>query len=144
MRAKMQTSGVIRLFAIYLVLAAVRVAAAADLNDAKKVVSVMMPEKIHTALKTLDTLTAQTLKTSGVPGLAIAVVSNDQTIYAKGFGVRKSGQKDPVDADTVFQLASLSKPIATTVLAALVEKGTIRWDDLVVDHDPDFAFWIRT
>ena len=39
----------------------------------------------------------------------------------------------------MFQLASLSKPIATTVLAALVEKGTIRWDDLVVDHDPGFT-----
>ena len=65
MRAKMQTTGVIRLLQVCLVLVAVRMAAAADLNDAKKVVSVMMPEKIHTALKTLDTLAAQTLKTSG-------------------------------------------------------------------------------
>ena len=98
----MQTSAA-RLLPIFLALSVVRMAGAADLNDAKKVVSVMMPEKIHTALKTLDTLAAQSLKTSDAPGLAIAVVSNDQTIYAKGFGVRKTGQKETVDADTAFQ-----------------------------------------
>jgi CubicO group peptidase (beta-lactamase class C family) len=129
-----------RLTPVLLLAIAAGRALGADIDDrAKKVVSVMMPEKIHAALKSLDTLAAQTLKTSGAPGLAIAVVSNDQTIYAKGFGVRKAGQTDPVDADTVFQLASVSKPITATVLAAVVEQGVVRWDDLVIEHDPNFT-----
>ena len=48
---------------------------------------------------------------------------------AKASACGKSAQTDAVDADTVFQLASVSKPIASTVLAALVDKGTIHWDD---------------
>ena len=129
----------IPLLPICLVLAAVRVAAAADLNDAKKVVSVMMPEKIHAALKTLDTLAAQTLKTSGRPGFGNCgrVERTDHLCQRIWRGAKPD--KRMVDADTAFQLASLSKPIATAVLAALVEKGTIHWDDLVVDHDPDLA-----
>ncbi len=126
---------------MFLLLAvALRVATAADIDDkAKKVVSVLMPEKIQSAMHGLDKLATQTLKTSGVPGLAIAVVYDDRVIYSKGFGVRKVGETDAVDADTVFQLASVSKPIASTVLAALVDKGTIHWDDLVIDRDPEFA-----
>ena len=123
-----------------LLVVALRVATAADIDDkAKKVVSVLMPEKIQSAMHGLDKLATQTLKTSGVPGLAIAVVYDDRIIYSKGFGVRKVGATDAVDADTVFQMASVSKPIASTVLAALVDKGTIHWDDLVIDRDPEFA-----
>ena len=54
------------------------------------------------------------------------------------FGVRAAGKPEPIDADTVFQLASVSKPIATTVLAALVGEGVINWDDRLIDHLPDF------
>ena len=50
-----------------------------------------MPEKIQSAMHGLDKLATQTLKTSGVPGLAIAVVYDDRIIYSKGFGVRKVG-----------------------------------------------------
>ena len=60
-------------------------------------------------------------------------------VYLKGFGVREAGKEEPVDADTVFQLASVSKPMASTVLAILVGEGVIAWDDRVIDHDPAFA-----
>jgi CubicO group peptidase (beta-lactamase class C family) len=95
-------------------------------------------QKVQTALAQMDQLAAQTLKKTGVPGMAIAVVYKDQVVYLKGFGVRTAGQNQPVDADTVFQLASVSKPIAATVMARLVGEGVISWDDLVIKHDPDF------
>ena len=60
-------------------------------------------------------------------------------VWTKGFGVRRVGAPDPVDADTVFQLASMSKPISSTVVAALVGKGIVGWDDRIVEHDPGFA-----
>jgi CubicO group peptidase (beta-lactamase class C family) len=96
------------------------------------------PERVKAALPALDELAERVLKKTGVPGMAIAVVHKDQVVHLKGFGVRQAGQKGQVDADTVFQLASVSKPLSTTVLAALVGKGVIRWDDRVIDHDPAF------
>lgn len=90
------------------------------------------------AVPRLDALVEQTLTKTGVPGLAVAVVYKDEVLHLKGFGVRKVGEAGRVDADTVFQLASVSKPLTTTVLAALVGDGVVRWDDGVIDHDPAF------
>ncbi|HEY9845736.1 MAG TPA: serine hydrolase, partial [Candidatus Caenarcaniphilales bacterium] len=74
----------------------------------------------------------------GVPGMAIAVVHKDQVVYLKGFGVREAGKSNPVNPDTVFQLASVSKPIASTVVAGVVGDGLVKWDDPVIKHDPGF------
>ena len=49
------------------------------------------------------------------------------------------GRPETVDADTVFQIASMSKPIASTVVAALVGEGVVAWDDPIVRHEPAFA-----
>jgi CubicO group peptidase (beta-lactamase class C family) len=99
------------------------------------------PERITTAVGKLETLTKQTLKSTGVPGIAVAVVHRDQVVYMQGFGVREAGKPDRIDADTVFQVASMSKPIASTVLAAMVGEGRIDWDDRVIDHDPGFRMY---
>lgn len=79
------------------------------------------------------------LAQSDVPGMAIAVVYQDTVVHLKGYGVRKAGSPDRVDSDTVFQLALVSKPIASTVMAGLVGDGVIQWDDPVVRHNPSFA-----
>jgi CubicO group peptidase (beta-lactamase class C family) len=98
-------------------------------------------QKVKAALPKLENLAKETLQNSGVPGMSIAVVYKDQVVYLKGFGQRQVAQDEPVDADTVFQLASVSKPMASTVLAALVGEGVIKWDDRVIDHAPDFRLW---
>ncbi|MGH7249185.1 MAG: serine hydrolase domain-containing protein, partial [Pseudomonadota bacterium] len=59
-------------------------------------------------------------------------------MYLEGFGVRESCNPAAVDPDTVFQVASVSKPIATTVMAALVGQGIVGWDDPIIRHDPGF------
>src|SRR3954452_10614440 len=74
---------------------------------------------VKAALPKLDTFAEQILKKTGVPGMALAVVYKDQVVHLQGFGVRKVGMEGGVDADTVFQLASVSKPLTSTVLAAL-------------------------
>ena len=61
------------------------------------------------------------------------------TVFARGFGVRELGRNAAVEADTVFQLASLSKPIAATVAAIQVSKGVVGWDDKVVQHSRHVA-----
>ena len=57
---------------------------------------------------------------------------------SKGFSVRKAGENQPVDADTVFQLASLSKPIASTIVAGVVGDKVVSWDDPIIKHDSGF------
>jgi CubicO group peptidase (beta-lactamase class C family) len=96
------------------------------------------PGTVKTALSEFEELTTGLLKKTGVPGVAIAVVHQDQFVYAKGFGVREAGKPDPVDADTVFQLASVSKPLGSTVIAGLVGDGLLKSDDRIIDRDPEF------
>jgi CubicO group peptidase (beta-lactamase class C family) len=66
-------------------------------------------------------------------------------VYAAGFGVRRVGSSDAVDADTVFQLASVSKSVGATVVAHQVQLGVVSWDTPIVKHLPWFALgddWI--
>jgi len=98
---------------------------------------------VDNAVAKLDGLAEDLLKKSGIPGLAVAVVHGGKTVYAKGFGVKdvKDGdaQGNRVDADTVFQLASLSKSVSSTVVAHQVGVNAIGWDTPVVSKLPWFA-----
>ncbi|MDK3016320.1 serine hydrolase [Pseudodonghicola flavimaris] len=98
-----------------------------------------VPEtRIDAAIATLDDLGADVLARSGIPGLAIAVVHGGQTVYARGFGQRAVDRPDPVDADTVFLLASLSKSVGATVIASQVSAGRVGWTSLVQSYLPEF------
>src|SRR3984893_5632059 len=98
-------------------------------------------EQVTRAIQEIEKLARKQIQENALPGLAIAVVFQDKAVYAKGFGVRDINTKVPVDADTVFQLASLSKPIGSTLVAELVGDGKISWDSKISDLDPDFAMY---
>ena len=105
------------------------------------------PEHVAAAVGRLDALVEQTMEQTGVPGIAVAVVYQDEVVALKGFGVREAGQEARVDADTVFQLASLSKPVASTVVSSVVGDGRFSWDDPIVRHHPSFAMsdpWVTS
>src|SRR4029434_7299214 len=72
-------------------------------------------EQVTRAVQEIEKLAQKQIDQNAVPGLAIAVVFQDKVVYAKGFGVRDVNAKAPVDADTVFQVASVSQPIGSTV-----------------------------
>lgn len=96
-------------------------------------------ERVQVAVAELEKMATSAMTTTGIPGLAIAVVYKDKVVFARGFGVREVGKKDPVDADTVFLLASVSKPIGSTVVAAAGGDGPVSWDSRISDLDPGFA-----
>jgi CubicO group peptidase (beta-lactamase class C family) len=98
-------------------------------------------EQVEKAVRELDSLAAKQIQGNTVPGLAIAVIFQDKVVYAKGFGVRDVNRNATVDADTVFQLASVSKPIGATVVATLVGEGKITWDSKLHDLDPAFEMF---
>ena len=77
----------------------------------------------------------------GIPGMAIAIVKDDQVIFAKGFGVKRVGGTDPVDPNTVFQIGSTSKAFTSALAAIQVDDGKMNWKDRVIDHDPDFEMY---
>ena len=114
-------------------------ALAASLLATSAVAQSATREKVLAALPGLKALAEQIVAKGDVPGLSIAVVHRDEVVYLAGFGVRRTGGSDKVDADTVFQLASLSKPIAATVVAGLVGDGHVSWDSRIRDIDPGFA-----
>jgi CubicO group peptidase (beta-lactamase class C family) len=98
-------------------------------------------EQVTHALQELEKLAQKQIQENALPGLAVAVVFQDKTVYAKGFGVRDTSTKEPIDADTVFQLASVSKSIASTVIAELVGEGKITWDSKLSALDPTFEMF---
>lgn len=95
-------------------------------------------ETIDAAIAQLETMLQETVDSGRVPGISVAIVHEDEVVYTGGFGVRDTATGEPVDADTVFQIASLSKPISATAIAGLVGNGLVGWDDKVIDHLPEF------
>ena len=85
--------------------------------------------RVRRAVDLLDGVVHRTQAITTIPGVAVGVIFCGKLIYAKGFGVRKVGSAAKVDAKTVFQLASVSKPISSTALSAAVSKGLFEWSD---------------
>ena len=81
------------------------------------------------------------IKQAGAVGTAIAVVENGKVVLAKGYGLRKLGAPDKVDADTIFMIGSTGKAFTTAALATLVDEGKLSWDDRVVDRLPGFQMY---
>ncbi|MGK2922267.1 MAG: serine hydrolase [Methyloceanibacter sp.] len=94
---------------------------------------------IDKATAALPSIVEGAMKRTGLPGLAVGIVYKDKVIYAEGFGVREVSQPGKIDPDTVFLLASVSKPIASTIVAHLVGDGVVDWHGAAKGYNPAFA-----
>lgn len=74
-----------------------------------------------------------------VPGLSIAVVRNSKLAEVKQAGVRSASASAAIDADTVFDAASLSKPVFAYIVLQLVDAGVLALDEPLAQHVPDFV-----
>ncbi|MEO7538974.1 MAG: serine hydrolase [Pyrinomonadaceae bacterium] len=92
-------------------------------------------------LKEIDDYAVKVLDTWKGPGMAIAIVKDDNTVFAKGYGVRELGKPDKVDENTIFEIASNSKAFTTAALAILVDEKKLNWDDKVHKYLPDFQMY---
>ena len=90
-------------------------------------------------LDSLDAYYAKAMQEWNIPGMAIAIVSGDEIVFAKGYGYANLENKAKVDANTLFAIASNSKAFTSTALAQLVDQGKISWKDKVTDYLPYFA-----
>jgi CubicO group peptidase (beta-lactamase class C family) len=90
------------------------------------------------AAEAVDALVAASRKAFDVPGIALSVVRGDTVLVLKGYGTRAQDARAAVTPDTIFPLASCSKQFTTTLLAMLVDEGSVAWDDPVKKHFPEF------
>lgn len=72
---------------------------------------------------------AERMRYYKVPGVSVAVINEGKIEWAKGYGVTEVDGSTPVTADTMFQAASISKPVAAMGMLALVEKGLLSLDE---------------
>lgn len=94
---------------------------------------------LSAAIDGIATQVEELMGRTGVPGISVAVVDDGKTVYSEGFGVANLDTGAKVDADTVFQLASVSKSVGATVIAKQVSDGSIKWDSPIESSLPDFA-----
>jgi CubicO group peptidase (beta-lactamase class C family) len=74
---------------------------------------------------------AEALANASVPGVSVAVVRDSKLAWAKGYGVKRAGGKDPIDANTMFQAASISKPVAAMAAMHMSQYGNFALDENV-------------
>jgi CubicO group peptidase (beta-lactamase class C family) len=77
--------------------------------------------------------------TGKIPGAILLIQQHGKPVYSESFGVRDVATKLPMDADTIFRLYSMSKPITSVAAMMLVEDGKLRLDDPVSKFIPSFA-----
>ncbi len=86
----------------------------------------------------LDKVIQNALSQFHTPGMSVAIVHNNDVIYEKGFGQANIKEQNEVSPSTFFRLASTSKAFTAGALGILVDQEKLQWDDLVIDHLPNF------
>jgi len=86
----------------------------------------------------INRITEEFFISEPIPGLAVGVVYNNEIIYAKGFGVKNIDTKEPVNENSLFHMASVSKLFVGTAIMQLVEQGKVALDSSIVEYLPYF------
>lgn len=87
-------------------------------------------------LAPFDDMMVGFIKTHQVPGAALAVTKDSRLIYARGFGYADLDARQPVQPDSLFRIASISKPFTAVAVLQQVERGKFKLDDRVFDVLP--------
>ncbi len=86
----------------------------------------------------LDSYIEDVMERFEIPGLTLAVTRGEEVVYTGAFGVRSLDSGEPMRADYLFHMASVSKPFVATAVMQLVEQGRIDLDEPVVTYLPYF------
>lgn len=100
----------------------------------------MDPER----LSRLDDVIEECIAEGNIPGAVVSVVRNNSIVYLKAYGNKSLVPKvEPMTVETIFDLASLSKCVGTTLAAMqLIEGAYIRLTDPVKKYIPEFKPWV--
>ncbi len=87
----------------------------------------------------IDDYLRNAIESTEIPGLVALAVDRNDIIYTAAFGLRNVAQNAPMRMDTIFRIASMTKPIAATAIMMLVEEGKLSLDDPIARYVPSFA-----
>src|SRR5687768_2495977 len=73
-----------------------------------------------------------------VPGVVVAVVNKDGSLYHDAFGVSSALRQTPMARDTIFNMASMTKPVTSVAVMMLVDEGKLKLDDEVAKYLPKY------
>ena len=73
-----------------------------------------------------------------VPGVVVAVVNKDGVVYHEAFGRSRTLTSTPMTKDTIFNMASMTKPVTSVAIMMLVEEGKLKLDDEVAKYLPKY------
>jgi CubicO group peptidase (beta-lactamase class C family) len=91
-------------------------------------------ESVDELVADLEEFIPTRMDQEGIPGVAIALIREDKVVWADGFGVANTLTGEPVTADTVFEVASISKVVTAYTALRLVEQGVLSLDEPVVTY----------
>tara|TARA_R110002073_G_scaffold72537_1_gene177358 strand:+ start:351666 stop:353240 length:1575 start_codon:yes stop_codon:yes gene_type:complete len=89
----------------------------------------------------IDSIVSKAMSIRPNAGIAVVVVKDDKVVHLKGYGVTAVNNKEAVNENTLFAIASNSKAFTTAALAMLVDQGKLKWQDKVVDYIPEFKMY---
>jgi len=98
-------------------------------------------QTIEQKIKDFDTYVEKSRVQWQMPGMAVVLVKDGKVILKKGYGVRKLGDKAPVDDQTLFVCASTTKAMTAACMGILVDQGKVKWDDPVITYLPTFQLY---
>src|SRR5579863_9933281 len=126
---------------VLIALAAVSAAGVPLSNAEPKLSVVASADSSPVRLATVDNIIQQAIADGNIPGAVLLVGHNGKVAYRKAYGSRAlEPKREPMTLDTIFDLASLTKVIATTTaLMQLVQQGKVRLNDPVAKYLPEFA-----
>src|SRR3546814_16749077 len=99
-----------------------------------------MPPSLDFNVRQFEAIAQELVANQRVPGLAMAIVQNGKVLSTRGYGITDVSDAEPVDAHTVFRLASLSQAFAGTIPGLLVNEGSLRRASHLADYLPPPQF----
>lgn len=97
-----------------------------------------LPGPANDPLRDLDAYIAQALDDWGITGLSIAVVKDDEVVFANGYGAREVGREERIDENTLFAIGSNTKLFTAVGAGLMVDEGKMNWSDPAFLHLPSF------
>lgn len=85
---------------------------------------------------TIDPFITRVMDSANVPGLSIAIIQKGKLAYSQGYGLTKADSTQRVTSATIFDAASLSKPVFAYAVLQLVEEGLLNLDKPLYEYLP--------
>src|SRR5437016_6255030 len=97
-----------------------------------------LPALSDRGISEIDSLLQQAIEHGTLPGVVAIVANKDRILYDSAFGLMDVGKQKPMQKDSIFRMASMTKPVTSVAVLMLKEEGKLSLDDPVSKYLPSF------